>query len=632
MPRSYIDVQAAKDALFNKKTESAIYQLPPGYIAGFQLEVTESNQLIVGKGICNIRGKRVENNSIHIVSGENFVDPDHILTVFTYYIYISSDGQFKVDVLEAEYDSDGYGFYHPVLKNYRYLGRFQIHTDGTYYNIFQQNPIVKGGISSAAIEALFLYALEAAIIGYKGTGINDSPSEGDRRTYIDNDEIGFQEYTGGEWVDRAKIGGAIAGLFLAWVGACGLYHPDNPPGATEYFPNEEYHIYQLEGTYADTDGVDDWLSHFDCAFSAVQVKFGTQSLFATDGDVGFLIKTIGGTISNSQSMGGWWYFESVGVGIRTSIVVWLNEANNLIVLAIEDGNLVLSVKKGGITILNEVTVAENVPLKEWHYIAYSYDSDNDNLHIVLDSHVYHYLSLGGAWGAGTMQLILGTANASFDRTHYLDEICVASNQYIPPEVWVQHYNHNVAWNTTDKYAWADIPIRPYPGGRCYLDADTLITGNLTVDGNIIGDATITGQLAITGVSRCRAYQSTSQSIATLSTTKVNLQTETYDNLGEFTSSRFTATQAGYYLINGNAGLDTPVANTYFNTYIYKNGGVVAQTSQQTSTTNNQVNSVSTIQYLAVGDNIELYVRHNCGVNELMIATSSTTFLEVHRLS
>lgn len=67
----------------------------------------------------------------------------------------------------------------------------------------------------------------------------------------------------------------------------------------------------------------------------------------------------------------------------------------------------------------------------------------------------------------------------------------------------------------------------------------------------------------TAISAFRAYQSTAQSLAAATWTKVAFQTEQYDYLGEYdpTLYRFTVSKAGVYLVSANVGLfNIPAGN------------------------------------------------------------------------
>lgn len=505
MARTTKDIDAAKNALLNRKEEDSTPSLPPGYIAGFQLEVNDEGQLIINKGIVDICGKRIEIKELHIVSGEDFFDPDHILYTFTYYIYLNAKGEYLIDMVSENYNVDFFGFYHYTKYDYRYIGQFKIHTDGTYYDVFQQDPIKKGGMSTTAVEALFLAAINAAIIGYSGSGINESPTEGDRRVYIDNDEIGLEEYTGGRWstVNGIKIGGAVAGLFLAMIGCTGIYHPENIPTATELFPTNDYRIFNFDNNYEDQNGLDDWNSKLNCAFNSTIKKFDTYSLFATAGNTGFLQGAGGGTLGESQSLGAYFYLKEEITGATETyenIFYFLGDtagtADGIVSDIYHDVDnkwkIQFRVIKNGIGVFSYVFPTEII-CETWNYVAFSYDSTNDILFCVVNNEIYTSGVLGGTWDTpDTVSVNINSRNAIAlggggpTISLYIDEFIFAYDEYINPEIWVQHYNHGVTWNTG--YSWADILIQPNTNGRVYINSDCYIANDL----EIAGDLAITG--------------------------------------------------------------------------------------------------------------------------------------------
>lgn len=72
-----------------------------------------------------------------------------------------------------------------------------------------------------------------------------------------------------------------------------------------------------------------------------------------------------------------------------------------------------------------------------------------------------------------------------------------------------------------------------------------------------------------------AYKSANQSLTHNTTTKVTFDAELYDTNGNFASSTFTPTVAGYYQVCGCVNFGVTFNRSYFlNTLIYKNGGVV----------------------------------------------------------
>ena len=110
-----------------------------------------------------------------------------------------------------------------------------------------------------------------------------------------------------------------------------------------------------------------------------------------------------------------------------------------------------------------------------------------------------------------------------------------------------------------------------------------------------------------------AYGNTNQTISNGVTTKVIINTKTFDTATAYdatTNYRFTPQVAGYYQVNAiveaYAG-GTPI--TVSNTYLYKNGSEVLRGSATTNSTNTEVyNNLSGLIYMnGSTDYLELYM-------------------------
>ena len=107
-----------------------------------------------------------------------------------------------------------------------------------------------------------------------------------------------------------------------------------------------------------------------------------------------------------------------------------------------------------------------------------------------------------------------------------------------------------------------------------------------------------------------AYQSSTQTIANATFTKIQLQTEEFDTANAFDSTtnyRFTPLVAGYYQINGAAAIAGSTGNNYI-VAIFKNGSEYKRGSQLLTNTSGQtIPTVSSIVYLnGSTDYLELY--------------------------
>ena len=141
--------------------------------------------------------------------------------------------------------------------------------------------------------------------------------------------------------------------------------------------------------------------------------------------------------------------------------------------------------------------------------------------------------------------------------------------------------------------------------------------------------------AVGFTSRVRAYRSDEQSIPNQAWTKVQLNAESYDGLGEFdptTNFRFTAQTAGYYQVNA-AVWYIAVDATVIYIAIYKNGSNVAGAATRNPTTGGDFSSViSDVIYLAAGDYLELYTYHGSTSAKSAGYGAAWTYMSIHKLS
>jgi len=145
-------------------------------------------------------------------------------------------------------------------------------------------------------------------------------------------------------------------------------------------------------------------------------------------------------------------------------------------------------------------------------------------------------------------------------------------------------------------------------GHTWDEAVDFNAQNLSNIGTLNAGAITGTSLTLTAPSRVRAYKSAAdQSVATGTWTKITLDVEDYDTLGEFTNSTFTATQAGYYLINGNMRISGLPNERWAIIGIYKNGAVTAINRITSAVETQYALSVSNQLYLDIGDTIELWL-------------------------
>jgi hypothetical protein len=144
-----------------------------------------------------------------------------------------------------------------------------------------------------------------------------------------------------------------------------------------------------------------------------------------------------------------------------------------------------------------------------------------------------------------------------------------------------------------------------------------------------------GCITLAKNSGCFVYRATSdQSIPDNTATVVQYNAETYDNQNEFDSSstyRFTATEAGKYLIAAGAYIATFAASTRMLTMIWVNGGHVAQSRLHASHTADMATPILTCKDLAASDYVEVKVKQITGSAQNLRAVDVRNFLAVWKV-
>lgn len=117
-------------------------------------------------------------------------------------------------------------------------------------------------------------------------------------------------------------------------------------------------------------------------------------------------------------------------------------------------------------------------------------------------------------------------------------------------------------------------------------------------------------------------------------TKVELNTEQFDGLGEFNTSThlFTPNTNGYYQINACIGHEGMGDADTVQTAIYVNSARVAHASIDTGGTSSPGIPISKLVYLTTSDTVSLWGRHTLGSNGAFDAGVSETYLTIHRVS
>lgn len=116
-------------------------------------------------------------------------------------------------------------------------------------------------------------------------------------------------------------------------------------------------------------------------------------------------------------------------------------------------------------------------------------------------------------------------------------------------------------------------------------------------------------------SACHAHRTGGQNIGTGSWTKVNLTVERFDIQGEFDNAvnyRFTATEAGVYLISTMCYYASTAANKSYYAAAYINGAFASAHLTQAAYATEIDTGSTVVRQLSAGDYVELKTYHNTG--------------------
>lgn len=238
---------------------------------------------------------------------------------------------------------------------------------------------------------------------------------------------------------------------------------------TESFPSSDYQLWNFEDNFENQSSNDNWFIYREPDFSTDIKKFGSYSLTSYIGDdsggdrAGIHYFNMGDP-NQSQNFGLWFYGnitngESTGehqyalIQIKTpagaSVYCYMrvfikkeNLSNNM--------RVILELRKDEDESEITLTDTEIIAPEIWHYIAMSYNADTDQVSLIVNDRIITSEVLGGTWYSqrkfGCLVSLLNTYTIpGYNNTRwiYIDEAITFPNQNITPQVFVDHYNHNV---------------------------------------------------------------------------------------------------------------------------------------------------------------------------------------------
>ena len=150
-----------------------------------------------------------------------------------------------------------------------------------------------------------------------------------------------------------------------------------------------------------------------------------------------------------------------------------------------------------------------------------------------------------------------------------------------------------------------------------------------------GDGTSSWQAAGGFTSGCSVTDASQQVITTATITKLEFDTEVYDTDGEYdptTNYRFTATDAGKYLVTVSARFGSPSDQMWCRARIHVDGSVVAQSTDRASGTGDKGTFITAVANLTAGQYIEGAVYHTKGSDVTLDNDGTATFMIIQRVA
>lgn len=183
-------------------------------------------------------------------------------------------------------------------------------------------------------------------------------------------------------------------------------------------------------------------------------------------------------------------------------------------------------------------------------------------------------------------------------------------------------------------------------GLCYL---TTITAN--VFKNIANDSSQTTGYIFVNASKnpaliglntsriaARGVSTSGQSIANNTFVAMTLDAvKTFDSTGSLNAATgvFTALESGYYQVNAASSTSGSfAANTFWNTYIYKNGVVYTAGNRQytiTAGTMDVISVAADVVFLAKGDTVQPYILQGSGSTKTLLTVATNNYFSVIKI-
>ncbi len=219
--------------------------------------------------------------------------------------------------------------------------------------------------------------------------------------------------------------------------------------STETYPIVNYRIFDFENNYEDHLGVAYWVVTNTTLFDLNYKKFGNYSLFGSGTTMDYIRSDNDEwTPGESQACAIWILGTKLDSG--GTYCIGFDQAyapQNRIIAYISSDSVSFLIYKanGGSSTYHDFTV--NISNNKWHYFGFSYNKNSNTFYGIFDDNIYTISDIPGTWDASashTGYIRIRTYN-NVDYTMFVDEAIICPDEFIDPQIFVDHYNHGAPW-------------------------------------------------------------------------------------------------------------------------------------------------------------------------------------------
>lgn len=319
------------------------------------------------------------------------------------------------------------------------------------------NAVTAAKVATTVLQAQFANVSFALTVGFDGTGTYSSPNEGDRRVYVDGDEIKFQVYTDAAWADERQItiGGVDAsGNFRAFVGCSGVVADMTNIPNFDPLPNQSYYLFRLDNNLQDVDEIGSLTGAIGPVYTTSS-KFGTHAI--TNSSLctfGFLVNPYDEGEDFTVSI--WYYHNQQTMGSTILDIGDASDGFDIEMRSSSPWNTIRCIThKGG----TDTTITGPVLTTGWHHVALTYDKTGNKTYFIVDDEIYS-ATPSGTWGSGSggcdLQVLLTSCR--------VDDYAVSFRHFCEPDYLVQHGNRGVQWESSCILSRNDLYLRSKDDG------------------------------------------------------------------------------------------------------------------------------------------------------------------------